>query len=257
MVAVALAVLAEIPADPPAPRPARIRPAMLVWRIGTNDTAGPSGMIEAVTRATFRNRPTWRVTHYADDPAASTTNDFDLYDVDAETLVPLRSVMRNPGLSLELDFTKDEVTLRKKNETGTSIERIPLKTPVMPEGPGLRVFVASLPLKEGYAARFHSVDRWSGKEASRVKPMTLTVTGRRIVDTAMGKRDAFEVLIRPDDGSFRIAQRVRVEPPHYPFWMEYVRGTTTLVSEVTAMAIEPQSSSSRGESPRRFRGAPP
>ncbi len=230
---------------------------MLVWRIGTTDPAGPSGMIEAVTRATFRNRPTWRVTHYADDPAASPTNDFDLYDVDVETLVPMRSVMRNPGLSLDLDFTRAEVTLRRVDDSGTTTERIPLEGPVMPEGPGLRVFVASLPLKPDYAARFSSVDRWSGKEATRVKPMTVTVTGRRSVATPMGTREVFEVLIRPDDGSFRIAQRVRVEPPHYPFWMEYVRGTTTLVSEVTAMAIEPQSSSSRGESPRRFLDAPP
>jgi hypothetical protein len=214
-------------------------------------------MIEAITRATFHNRPTWRVTHYADDPAASPTNDFDLYDVDVETLAPLRSVMRNPELSLDLDFTNEEVTLRKKDETGTSTERIPLKTSVMPEGPGLRVFVASLPLKPGYAARFYSVDWWSGKEATRVKTMNLAVTGRRTVDTPMGRRDVFEVLIRPDDASFRIAQRVRVEPPHYPFWMEYVRGTTTLVSDVTVMAIEPRSSSSRDESPRRFRGAPP
>jgi hypothetical protein len=230
---------------------------MLVWRIGTNEAGGASGMIEAITRATFKNRPTWRVTHYADDPAASSTNDFDLYDIDAETLVPLRSVMRNPGLSLDLDFTRDEVTLRRVDDAGTTTERIPLSTPVMPEGPGLRVFVASLPLKPGYTAWFHSVDRWSGKEASRVKPMTLTVTGRRPVSTPVGTQDALEVLIRADDGSSRILQRVRGEPPHYPFWMEYVRGTMTLVSEVTAMAIEPQPSSSRGESPRRLRGAPP
>jgi len=215
---------------------------MLVWRIGTNEPGGPSGMIEAITRATFHNRPSWRVTHYTDDPAASERSDFDLYDVDVETLVPLRSVMRNPGLSLDLDFTRDMVTLRKKDEAGTSTERIPLTTPVMPEGPGLRVFVASLPIKDGYTAHFQSVDRWSGKEATRVKPMTLTVTGRRAASTPMGTRDVFEVLIRADDGSFRIAQRVRAEPPHYPFWMEYVRGTTTLVSEVTAMAIEPPES---------------
>ncbi len=240
MAALCLAALSATPPSPAVVRPAQIRPAMLVWRIGTNEPGGATGMIEAVTRATFKNRPTWRVTHYADDPAASPTNDFDLYDVDAETLVPLRSVMRNPGLSLDLDFTRDEVTIRRVDDTGTTVERIALSTPVMPEGPGLRVFVASLPLKRGYEARFHSVDRWSGKESSRVKPMTLTVTGRTSVSTPMGSRDAFEVLVRPDDGSFRIVQRVRVEPPHYPFWMEYVRGTTTLVSDVTAMAIESQ-----------------
>ena len=230
---------------------------MLVWKIGTNDPAGPSGMVEAITRATFRGRATWRVTHYPDDPSASPTNDFDLYDVDVETLFPLRSVMRNPGLSLDLDFFRDEVLLRRKDETGASTERIPLTGSVMPEGPGLSVFVASLPLKAGYKARFQSVDRWSGKGASRVKPMTVMVTGRQTVETPMGRRDVFEVLIRPDDGSFRIAQRMRVEPPYYPYWTEYVRGTTRLVSEVTEMAIEPQSSSSPGGSPPRFRGEPP
>lgn len=219
------------------PDSSQIRPAMLLWSVGINSPNGATGLVETITRATFRGRPTWRVTHYAHDPTASTTNEFDLYDVDAETLSPLRSVMLTPAFEVELTFGEDRVILRRKEEGDNVVEHVPLSAPVMAEGPGAQVFVGSLPLHPEYELRYRAVDRWSGKAATRVKRMTLSVLDRRVVATAIGEQDVFEILVRPDDDSFRIVELVRAQPPHYALRTEYIRGKDTLVSEVTALAI--------------------
>jgi hypothetical protein len=215
----------------------QVQPALLVWSIGTNGPDSATRMVETVTRATFQGRPTWRVTHYPHDAAATTTGEFDTYDLDAETLAPLRSIMRNPGFELTLNFSKDRVELRRVAGTTTAAEVIPLGTSVAAEGPGLTVFVGSLPLREGYQRRYHIVDRWNGTEGGRVKPMTLMVVGREWVNSAIGRQDAFRILIEPDDKSFQIIEHVRAQAPHYPLSVEYTRGATKLLSEVTALVL--------------------
>lgn len=220
------------------PQPSQIKPAMLVWSIGTDSPNGPSHMVEVITRATFQGRPTWRVTHYSHDPAASETNEFDLYDVDTESLSPIRSVMHNPEFRLGLSFGGGGVTLRREGKPDDAVEHIQLTTPVMPEGPGTQLLVAALPLRPAYKFRYNVVDRWSGKGDTRVKAMTLSVLGRSKLTTPFGDQDVFEILMRPDDDSFRIVEFVRARPPHYAIRVEYVRGKQTLVSEVTAMAIQ-------------------
>ncbi|MGH9163060.1 MAG: hypothetical protein ACRD2X_24115 [Vicinamibacteraceae bacterium] len=219
--------------------PGQVRSGMLVWQIGVNSKDGPSAMIETISRATYQGESTWRVTHYDQDPASTTVNSFDLYDLDRETLAPIRSVMRNEAFDLDLRFTPREVTLRRVAKDGGKLdERIVLKTAVQGEGPGLRLLTASLPLRPGLKFRYQQVDRWGGKGDSRVKPMTLSVVRHTRVETSFGDRDALEVVIEPDDKSFRIRSHVRAKLPYYPFDMEYVRGTTTLLSEVTAVAFE-------------------
>lgn len=101
--------------EPLVVNPSQIRPAMLTWRIGTNRPAGPSLVIETVTPTTYENSATWRVTHYIADPAHS--DDFDLYDVDRQTLAPIRSVMRNASFRLELLFRPKEASLRVRHES--------------------------------------------------------------------------------------------------------------------------------------------
>jgi hypothetical protein len=215
----------------------QVKPAMLVWSIGTDRTEGPTRMVETVTRATFEGRSVWRITHYPHDAAAATSAEFDTYDVDAETLAPIRSTMRNPDFELILSFTPNQVYLRRVSGTTTAVERVRLDTAVAPEGPGLTVFIGGLPLREGYQRRYHIVDRWDGTEEGRVKPMNLTVVERKCVQSAIGRQDAFRILIEPDDKSFQIIEYVRARPPHYPLSVEYIRGTDKLSSEVTALVL--------------------
>jgi hypothetical protein len=57
------------------------------------------------------------------------------------------------------------------------------------------------------------------------------------VKSAIGRQDAFRILIEPDDKSFQIIEYVRAQPPHYPLSFEYIRGTDKLSSEVTALVL--------------------
>lgn len=68
--------------------------------------------------------------------------------------------MQTPEFRLEITFAPDAPTLRRVVKDGNSVERIPLPKPVMPEGPGSTVFLASLPLKEGFTTEFLVLDRW-------------------------------------------------------------------------------------------------
>jgi hypothetical protein len=215
----------------------RLRPAMLVWDIGTNRPGGPSRHVEVVTRAAYQTKQVWRITHYPHDPVAAKTGEFDLYDVDGETLAPLRSVMRNPRFELALDFDGSQVQLRRTQGSDESLERFTAPAGVAAEGPGSTVFVGSLPLRVGYTLRYQMVDRWDGRNETRVKKMKLTVLERSPLSTQMGLQDTFKVLIAPEDGSFRIVERVRAQAPHYPLQVEYTRGDRTLASEVIAIAI--------------------
>lgn len=209
----------------------QIRPAMILWGAGI-----AAGLVETITPAMLGDRKTWRITHYPQDPTAQKINDYDLYDLDRTTLAPLRSAMNTEEYHLELIFTEKEVTLHKTTSRDNVTERIPLSTGVEPEGPGTTVFVASLPLTVGYKKRYAIVDRWGGYGSTRVKTVTLSVSERATEDTSLGRRDIYDVLIKPDDGSFQIKAKVLVQNPHYPVRVEYTRdGKTYPASEVSAV----------------------
>jgi hypothetical protein len=208
-------------------RSQQIRAAMMLW------SGGAAGLIETITPAALGNRKTWRITHYAHDPTEAKSNDYDLYDLDRDTLAPIRSVRNTQDYRLELNFGSKDVTLRKTTSENTTTEGIPLNTGVQPEGPGLDVFVGGLPLQSGYKLRYAVVDRWGGHEASRVKTVILSVLEKSTEDTSIGRREIYELLIRSEDNSFRIKEKVLAESPHYPVWVEYTRdGKTYPASEV-------------------------
>ena len=149
-----------------------IRPATLLWNVGINNPAGVSQMLEAITPAIVGGQKSWRVTHYSQDPTTSSVNDFDLYDVDATSLDPIRNVMQTPDFRLEISFARAGASLRRITESAAKEENVPLAVRVMPEGPGERIFVASLPLRDGFELKYHILDRWSGDGPSRLKSMT-------------------------------------------------------------------------------------
>jgi len=218
-------------------RPGNVRPAMLVWDIGTNRQSGPTRYVEAVTRATDRNRQLWRITHYPHDIVATQAVEFDLYDVDATTLVPVRSVMRNATLDFAIVFDGSQVSVSRKEGTQERVDELTAPGIVRPEGPGLTVFVAGLPLQVGYTLAYQALDRWHGPKETKMKRMKLAVLERSRVSTQMGTQDTFKLQIEPEDGSFKVVEHVRAEAPYYPFLVEYTRGRFTMTSAVVAMAI--------------------
>lgn len=101
---------------------------MILW------CGGAAGTVETITPALLDDRKTWRITHYSQDPTETRINDYDLYDLDQETLAPIRSARNTEEYRLELVFRRNEVTLRRITSKNTSIERIPLATAVQAEG---------------------------------------------------------------------------------------------------------------------------
>jgi hypothetical protein len=213
-----------------------VRPAVLEWQIGVNEKDGPTGMVETVLPATYKGKAVWRVIHRDPDPTQEGGDSFDMYDVDRETLVPLRSVMRREGFFLGLAFEGDWVEIERIDGEQKTKTEVRVKNP-MPEGPGVRVLVAALPLRVGYEAEFPVVDRWARDDANRVATMKLHVPKRAMVQTRLGRREALEVVLAAADGSSSSRHWVRADPPRYPYKIEYIRGDLHLVSEATRMVF--------------------
>jgi len=209
-----------------------VGPALILWRQGTDQ-----GLVETITPAVVENRRTWRITHYSQDPTATNINEYDMYELDRATLAPIRSVMNTDGLHLDLTFGEKEVTVHKTTTDGDSVERVPLATAVQPEGPGLDVFVATLPLAVSYRKSYFIVDRWDGHGSGRIKTVSLSVAGRAVEETSLGKQEVYDILIKSGDGSFQIAEKVLAKGLHFPVSVKYTRGGKTYpVSEVVAIA---------------------
>jgi hypothetical protein len=227
---------AQAPA--PVPAPGQLREAMLTWRIGLDWPRGPSRAIEVITRATWKGRDVWRVVHHQEDPTTAVEGRYDMHDVDALTMTPVRNVMRTDAFALEIDFTPEAVTYRRRAANGDSaIEHVPLTASVMAEGPALTALVASLPLAADYTTSFAMLDRWQGRERERIRPVTLRVTGRGSVQLDGRSIETLLVVIRADDGAFRFDQQVTAEAPHLPLTIEFTRGTSRVRSAVTSIAV--------------------
>jgi len=238
-----LAFLACLPraAAPPSSGSPTLVPALIEWKVGLNEKEGPSPLVEIVLPATHRGVPVWRIIHRDPDPTADgSINAYDLYDVATDGLRPIRSVMNREGLYLSLDFEPGYVAIEKREGGARVRSEVPVHEP-RPEGPGLTVFVAALPLQAGFRTSFQIVDRWAADDSSRVKWVDLQVGEQQVVPTTWGRCNGFEVTIAPRDGSFHIRQSVLAAPPHYPLNTEYRRGELLAVSEVTRLVIAGQS----------------
>lgn len=216
-----------------------VRPAMLRWQIGIGRQSPPQHVIETISSTTVGGRAAWRVAHYPVDP---TEGIYDFYDIDASTLSPLRSVMKSRTFELSLMFDQGRVRLQRTEDGMTASESIAPDGRVMAEGPGDTVFIAGLPLKNGYVLNYQIVDRFRGREQTRIRPVTLSVVDRGRIATSLGMHDVLEVRSIAVDGSFDHVRQVRADAPHYPFRVEYTSGSTRLISEVTAMAFAPADS---------------
>jgi hypothetical protein len=229
-------VICSVPIAPVSPKPAGgavLRPAMLVWKVGRN-TSESSGLVETITRTTWRGREVWRVAHYPQDPVSSAS--IDLYELDLRSLAPLHSFSSFESTKLELTFLKDSVEISGSNPQATLSEHVQLNGPVQPEGPGLTPFVATLPLRVGYQKTYRVIDRWSGQGNSRSKEVLLVVVRETKARSPIGVVRALELRIRAVDDSFEIRDVVLAEGLHWPLRIEYKRNNLTLNSEVISIA---------------------
>jgi len=213
----------------------RLKSAVLVWNVGLGYAKGPEGLVETITPTTFSGREVWRVAHYAQDPSSTNSNDFDLYDLDRTTLSPLRSVWKSGSSRLEMLFEKNEIQIRTGDNRPE--ERIRVTSLPAPEGPGGTAWLATLPLEIGYQMRYKIVDRWDGLGPARLKMLTLVVSERKSMTTALGVKDVYLVQMKPDDRSFEIREQVLASGLHFPVAVEYVRGSLKLRSQLVSLAV--------------------
>ncbi len=97
--------------------------------------------------------------------------------------------------------------------------------------------MAGLPLSVGYKTEYFIVDRWNGHGGSRLKAITLFVAKKVTENTLLGKHSLYEVLIKPEDHSFLIREKVLAQGAHFPISVEYTRdGKTYPASKVISIA---------------------
>lgn len=191
----------------------QLKPAQIHWYDG--------GMIETIYRTTTEKGDFWHVTHR--DPNPSKENDYDYYQMDGKTLFPLISDNLSTNRHFyTLNFSPNIVNIKYKTKEEDVSYQIPIDSYVAPEGPGLPVFLGSLPLKVGFKSSYKVLDRWSGKSPrlAILKTVKLEVLKEDVLTIANTKHKTFIVNLSSDNGS-NSKVWVLKKAPHYWVKVEY------------------------------------
>ena len=119
----------------------------------------------------------------------------DTIDLDEKTLLPVKSSAQGMG-TMSLTYATDAISGEMGSGGQTMNVKTALKAPVAPDGAGLEVAIATLPLAEGYTATLRFFEPLSQK----VRLMNLKVTGKETTTVAAGSFETFVVQLEPLDG---------------------------------------------------------
>ena len=110
--------------------------------------------------------------------------------LDRKTLVPLRRVMRDPTLSLEMRFIGNMAsgTITARGQTRPIY--IDMHGALFADGPAAQDAIAALPLGRGYNAAFQNFD----PQTQDVSEIQLRVLGSEIVTVPAGRFNTWKVL---------------------------------------------------------------
>ncbi len=135
----------------------------------------------------------WRITETAKGPMGEVT---DTEVLSQGALTPIeRHTMQGP-VEINLTYSDEKVEGTFNMSGQEQPVDVELDGPIFSDGAGSALVVASLPLEEGYEARYTTFDLM----AQRVKPMKLTVTGVEEVTVPAGTFEAFRVEVQPASG---------------------------------------------------------
>lgn len=150
----------------------------------------------------------WQLVDRVRMPMGETT---DTVWVDQATLRPLRRHAQGMG-TLWLTYEDGHVSGRLQSPMGTMNIEKELQAPVVGDGGAFDVYLAGLPLREGYEATLRVFD----PQQQEVRPMKLTVTGTQTVAIPAGTFTAYVVRLEAlDDGSGSGLLYVNQEAPHH------------------------------------------
>jgi len=193
--------------------PEALAPALIHWSFGRPDAI----TVETIYPASMEGERTWNVTHrsaFLDDESG---NGFDYYVIDGESLRPIRSQMFHPGrINYEIDFTETQGALTINQGGEETAYTVELPGLLLPEGPGLGVLFAGLPLAEGYEVRFRQLARWSGTppRLGKVVTTTLHVVDKDQLEIAGVSYPTFRMEMTDGEGGFTEVWAL-AEAPHY------------------------------------------
>ena len=205
----------ELTSDMPETDGGLVEPATLHYRT-TMSAAGQSINLEVhrtVEAAELDGRAVWRITeHYDMPPQFGGVTSVDTFDLDRETLKPVRRFARSV-MEMSFDYAGDAVTGAISGAGQNMPVNIVLDAPVMADGAGFELAVASMALEPG----FQGVVRFIDPLQQRVRTMRLTVEEGEEMTTDAGTFATYQVALTPIDGDDTGAQSmlVRRDAPHY------------------------------------------
>jgi dipeptidyl aminopeptidase/acylaminoacyl peptidase len=146
-----------------------------------------------VRPASVNNTKVWRVIDTSSGPMGGAA---DTVDLDAGTLLTVqRNATQGPARVL-LSFGPTGVSGKIKTAMGEMPLDLKGSSPLVSDGAGFEVPLATLPLAEGYTARVNVFDMMSQK----IRDMHISVSGKEKAATAGGEFESFVVDARPADG---------------------------------------------------------
>jgi hypothetical protein len=186
------------------------------WQIGTGVEGVEIPMFETVRPIIEGNTKTWRAIHHSADPlsdARSGSIGFDVTHVDAQTLRPLEG--RNQRGAMSFHFVYTETTANKLAPNGDIEDSVALSEDYpLPWYPGSAILTMAIPWRTGLVASGMMVDNYAGEGKSRLRPVTLAVTGERMADFNGGARRVFDAVWTSPNG-FEFRQTVTASRPHH------------------------------------------
>lgn len=191
----------------------QLKPAILYWDFGT---------LETIYRTRDEKGTYWNVVHRDFEPEKE-TDGFDYYKVDGKTLRPIVSRMYHPGhIDYLIRFTPEKVSINFRDDKEKADYDLDVSGFLAPEGPGLPLFLGSLPLRIGYEVQYRELDRWSGTGGQKgvVVNKKLRVLSSDKIGIDGKDVETLKLEITSDQGSSLTAWVLR-KSPHYWVKTEY------------------------------------
>ncbi len=186
-------------------RPATMRYETTIQAQGQQFTIGSERTVQA---ARLNGRAVWMVVDYVRMPMGETR---DTSWVDQYTLRPVRRSVRGMG-TLVLNYADDRITGRMQSPMGAMAIDKALEAPVVGDGGAFDLYVAGLPLKEGFEVTL----RVFNPQQQEVRPVRLQVTGSQTLETPAGSFEVYVVQIEMLDGGLGSGTlHVLRDAPHF------------------------------------------
>ena len=135
--------------------------------------------------------------HIIDQATTAMGTAVDTFVVDAETLMPQRRSSKQGPTVIALNYSAGQITGSINSPMGQATIDRPLEAPVVGESGAMDVYLAALPLAEGYTATLRTFN----VQQQQVRPMKLEVTGTDTVEVPAGSFETYVVELSALDGN--------------------------------------------------------